>query len=467
MILKLKNDVCELSEQLKKIIHENHCLHLQLNKTIDRNMLLKEALKRPAPFKKTAKGFRFPGKIEMEEKLKNMKEEILHLNNQIKEIKNNQQKIKLAKEFFDQYSALASKCECNHISPCSKENLDEIIRIKTEQILQSKNQNTLKSEELKMLKDDLECSVSESRETFDKIGESRSELSKINSQIDQLSKNSEFDLDIDEEGLKKTLKKILEEVDILELTIRNCGDEMYECEISTSKIKEETQEIEKSNKNLYDKIQESQEMFESNCEEMREIYQKQLEQVTAIPVLLSATQRKLQNIVDMRVLTGETCEHLKNELNEEQKNSKPHQCPIKEKEQVEAHIKLLNAHLEMENNELEAKITNLKKKIDDTSSALSNELSTNESIREEIEIISTSSLQQINIMKKFARDSLNRYTNEVKCLKELLTELQSRECENSMMKKNVIAKIKEKTNLLDLTFQKTIVDVDNVLKLLE
>ncbi|XP_022175185.1 rho-associated protein kinase 2-like, partial [Myzus persicae] len=428
--LQNSQEVCQLNEQLQNILNENQELLFKHKSITERNDLLVKALNRPAVFKKIDGCIRFPGKKEMEEKLAEFKTEILRLNSEIKVVHITQLKLKSVKEILNQFNA--SNCQCG--SPSFKDKINTSTKVQKQEIQQIELQIKQKNNELNNIVSDYEDIV----KTNYKITDTHNKLA--NDLIELLKKIEEYNL----EGfndLKNDLIKNNEDIETMELIIKERNNEINDCDEKLRRVQHETKDItlktkkwEHAMKNLLDDFNESYNKLES-------VYKEQLEELLALPKVLKETHIKLQEEIDLRVLAEESMNKLKRDLKEVEslKNGNKNDDETMNQDIEDERLKI-----ESENKIIESKLKSLEENIELSVECLEKETQELNAVNLQIQEAIAESTKHINAFQHFSEIHLERIVNDLHRLQEILTESQNRECAKVLVKKSFMDHLKDK-----------------------
>ncbi|KAF0759967.1 early endosome antigen 1-like [Aphis craccivora] len=416
-------EVCQLKEHLQNIVNENQELLFKYKSITERNDVLVKALNRPDVFKKIDGCIRFPGRKEMEEKISEFKTEILRLNSEIKEVHITQLKLKSVKEILDQFNAT----NCQSGSSSSNDNINTSIKVQKQEIRQIELQIKEKTNELNNIVfyyEDIIKTIYNITDTRNKLADGLVELSK---------KIEEYDLD----GFKdliNSLNKNSEDIETMELIIKERSNEINDCNEKLRRVQLETQNITQKTQKLEDAMKNLSNDFNESYNKLELVYKEQLEEMLALPKVLKETHIKLQEETDLRVLAEETMHKLERDikqvesLNDANKNDdKTMNRAIKDEQlQIEAEIKVI-----------ESKLKSLEENIELAAKCLDKENQELNAVNLQIQDATAESTKHINAFKQFSEIHLERIVNDLHRLKEIYTESQSRECSKVLVKKSV------------------------------
>ncbi|KAE9528639.1 hypothetical protein AGLY_012214, partial [Aphis glycines] len=398
-------------------------------KVTERNDVLEKALNRPDVFKKIDGCIRFPGRKEMEEKISEFKTEILRLNSEIKEVHITQLKLKSVKEILDQFNAT----NCQSGSSSSNDNINTSIKVQKQEIRQIELQIKEKTNELNNIVfyyEDIIKTIYNITDTRNKLADGLVELSK---------KIEEYDLD----GFKDLingLNKNNEDIETMELIIKERSNEINDCNEKLRRVQLETQDITQKTQKLEDAMKNLSNDFNESYNKLELVYKEQLEEMLALPKVLKETHIKLQEETDLRVLAEETMHKLERDikqveiLNDANKNDdKTMNQAIKDEQlKIEAEIKVI-----------ESKLKSLEENIELAAKCLDKETQELNAVNLQIQDATAESTKHINAFKQFSEIHLKRIVNDLHRLKEIYVESQSRECSKFLVKKSFMDLLKD------------------------
>ncbi|XP_026821279.1 uncharacterized protein LOC113559736 [Rhopalosiphum maidis] len=423
-------EVCQLKEQLQNIVNENQELLFKYKSITERNNLLVKALNRPAVFKKIEGCIRFPGKREMEEKLSEFKTEILRLNSEIKEVHITQLKLKSVKEIFDQFNATNCQCgssSCNNIINTSTQVQKQEIR----QIELQIKEKTNELDSIVFYYEDIVKKINDITDTRNKLADGLVELSK---------KIEEYDLD----GFKdliNVLNKKNEDIETIELIIKERSNEINDCKEKLIRVQLETKDITLKTQKLEDAMKNLSNDFNESYNKLELVYKEQLEEMLALPKVLKETHIKLQEETDLRVLAEETLNKLERDIKQVESLKNPNK---KDDENMNQAIKDEQLKIEAQNKNIEFKLKSLEENIQLAAECLNKETQELNTVNLQIQDAIAESTKHINAFKQFSEIHLERIVNDLHRLKEICIESQSRECAKVLVKKSFMDLLKDK-----------------------
>ncbi|XP_060858311.1 uncharacterized protein LOC132935714 [Metopolophium dirhodum] len=423
-------EIYQLNEQLQNIINENQELLLKHKSITERNDLLVKALNRPAVFKKIEGCIRFPGKKEMEEKLSEFKSEILRLNSEIKEVHITQLKLKSVKEILNQFNT--TNCQCGSLS--FKDNVNTSTKVQKQEIRQIELQIKQKNNELNKIVSDYEDIV----KTNHKITDAHHKLA--DGLIELLKKIEEYNL----EGFKdliNDLNKNNEDIETMELIIKERSNEINDCDEKLRCVQHETKDITLKTKKMEDAMKNLFNDFNESYNKLELVYKEQLEELLALPKVLKETHIKLQEETDLRVLAEESMNKLERDIRQAESLKNPNQ---NDDETMNRAIKDEQLKIKDENKVIESKLKSLEENIELAVECLDKETQELNAVNLQIQDAIVESNKHINAFKLFSEIHLERIVNDLHRLQEILTESQSRECAKVHVKKSFMDHLKDK-----------------------
>ncbi|CAI6353092.1 unnamed protein product [Macrosiphum euphorbiae] len=423
-------EIYQLKEQLQNIINENQELLLKHKSITERNDLLVKALNRPAVFKKIEGSIRFPGKKEMEEKLSEFKSEILRLNSEIKEVHITQLKLKSVKEILDQFNA--TNCQCGSLS--FKEKVNTSTKVQKQEIRQIELQIKQKNNELNKIVSDYEDIV----KTNHKITDAHHKLA--DGLIELLKKLEEYN----SEGLNDLingLNKNNEDIETMELIIKERSNEINDCDEKLRRVQHETKDITLKTKKMEDAMKNLFNDFNESYNKLELVYKEQLEELLALPKVLKETHIKLQEETDLRVLAEESMNKLERDIRQVESLKNPKQ---NDDETMNRAIEDEQLKIKDENKVIESKLKSLEENIELAVQCLDKETQELNAVNLQIQDAIAESTKHINAFKLFSEIHLERIVNDLHRLKDILTESQSRECAKVLVKKSFMDHLKDK-----------------------
>ncbi|XP_003241720.1 putative leucine-rich repeat-containing protein DDB_G0290503 [Acyrthosiphon pisum] len=423
-------EINQLKEQLQNIINENQELLLKHKSITERNDLLVKTLNRPVVFKKIEGCIRFPGKKEMEEKLSEFKSEILRLNSEIKEVHITQLKLKSVKEILDQFNA--TNCQCGSLS--FKDKVNTSTKVQKQEIRQIELQIKQKTNELNKIVSDYEDIV----KTNQKITDARHKLA--DGLIELLKKIEEYNL----EGFKdliNDLNKNNEDIETMELIIKERSNEINDCDEKLRRVQHETKDITLKTKKMEDAIKNLFNDFNESYNKLELVYKEQLEELLALPKVLKETHIKLQEEIDLRVLAEEAMNKLERDIRHVESLKNPNQ---NDDETMNRAIEDEKLQIKNENKVIESKLKSLEENIELAVESLDKETQELNAVNLQIQEAIAESTKHINAFKLFSEIHLERIVNDLHRLQEILTESQSRECAKVLVKKTFMDHLKDK-----------------------
>ncbi|XP_015373377.1 PREDICTED: putative leucine-rich repeat-containing protein DDB_G0290503 [Diuraphis noxia] len=423
-------EVYQLKEQLQNAINENQELLFRYKSITERNDLLVKALNRPAVFKKIEGCIQFPGKKEMEGKLTELKAEILRLNSEIKDVHITQLKLNSVKEILDQFNA--THCQC--ASPSFKDQMNTSIKVQKQEIRQIELQLKQKNNEL----NNIESAYEDVVKTNNKITDSHKQLA--DGIIELLKKIEEYNL----EGFKdllNDLNKNNEEIETMELIIKERSNEINECDEKLRHVQHETKDITHKTKKLENAMKNLFNDFNESYNKLESVYKEQLEELLALPKVLKETHIKLQEETDLRVLAEESMNKLERDIRQMESLKSPYQ---NDDETINPEIDDEQLKIEDENKVIESKLKSLEENIEIAVERMDKEAQELNAVNLQIQEAIAESTKHINAFQNFSKIHLEKIVNDLHRLQEILTQSQSRECEKVLVKKSFMNHLKDK-----------------------
>ncbi|KAL4125847.1 hypothetical protein QTP88_010087 [Uroleucon formosanum] len=423
-------EMYQLKEQLQNIINENQELLLKHKSITERNDLLVKALNRPAVFKKINGCIQFPGKKEMEEKLSEFKSEILRLNSEIKEVHITQLKLKSVKEILDQFNA--TNCQCGSFS--FKDKINTSTKVQKQEIRQIELQIKQKNNELNKIVSGYEDIV----KTNYKITDAHQKLA--DGLIELLKKIEEYNL----EGFKdliNDLNKNKEDIETMELIIKERTNEINDCDEKLRRVQHETKDITLKTKKMEDAMKNLFNDFNESYNKLELVYKEQLEELLALPKVLKETHIKLQEETDLRVLAEESMNKLERDIRQAESLKNPNQ---NDDETINQAIEKEQLKIKDEHKVIESKCKSLEENIKLAVGCLDKETQELNAVNLQIQDAIAESTKHINAFKLFSEIHLERIVNDLHRLQEILKESQSRECAKVLVKKSFMDHLKNK-----------------------
>ncbi|XP_025208658.1 spindle pole body component 110-like [Melanaphis sacchari] len=443
-------EVCQLKEQLQNIINENQELLFKYKSITERNDLLVKVLNRPEIFKKIEGCIRFPGKKEMEEKLSEFKTEILRLNSEIKEIHITQLKLKSAKEIFNQFNA--TNCQCESFT-CN-ENINASTKVQQQEIQQIELRIKEKTNEL----NNIVFHYENIGKTNDNIIDAHKKLA--DDLVELLKKIKENDLN----GFKdliNNLNKNNEDIETMELIIKERGNEINDCKEKLRRVQLETNDITLKTKKLEDSMKNLSNDFNESYNKLELVYKEQLEEMLALPKVLKETHIKLQEETDLRVLAEETMYKLEYDIKQVESLKIQNENDDEKKNQT---IKDEQLKIEAENKVIESKLKSLEQNVELAKECIDKETQELNAVNLQIQDAIAESSKHINAFKHFSEIHLERIVSDLSKLKEICTESQRRECTKFLAKKSFMDLLKDRITSINQNVETCKLEVRNILE---